>query len=134
MKRLAPSLLHRAFGWPLGHVPDAWYGGDCEVGGVFDWVGAVLFALALAPGISVVTERPEWPRELAVSVAIALLAGGIGWFRWVQMPFSNRERFARARLRRHECVTCGVKLETAADDQCPACGTARAPDSAEMQP
>ena len=55
-------------------------------------------------------------RVLIVSILVIV---PLEWFLF--FPFRDCERFARARIRRKECVSCGANLEPSSGDFCPAC-------------
>jgi len=66
---------------------------------------------------------------VAGSVSLVLLSLGVAYHIRVYEPFYSRERFARARIRRHECVICGTKLRGIPDEICTDC---REPEAVSM--
>jgi hypothetical protein len=76
--------------------------------------GATLFSIGLLAGFSLFHPPLGGIRWITCSISVALIGASLAFFSRVHQPFQDRERFARARIRRHECVICGEKL--AADD------------------
>jgi len=53
--------------------------------------------------------------------AFVLLSAVILFFAFFHMPLEKVERFARARVRRGECVACGTKIVGPPTQHCPNC-------------
>lgn len=122
MKHLEPSWLHRRRGWQLGHAPAGAYTSDCpgdESLGVdmSPWI----FAAGLLPGVAALQPAFGGWRWVAGAISLVMCAAAIVSHIRVYSPFQSRERFARARIRRHECVICGVKLPAGPSESCSNC-------------
>jgi hypothetical protein len=101
------SWVHRALGMTPGHAP-GFLLNNCYG---LDLLSALEVALA-------VTALILWRNSSPWSSLAALLA--IVAFLGVDLPFRNRERLARARIRRGQCGECGHEL-IGAHLHCPKC-------------
>jgi hypothetical protein len=108
---LKPSLLHRLLNVTPGRYPWLCNASACGEGwvGLIDVVviGALLGCLAL----SYFGFVSAW---ISIPIWFAFLGCLFG-------PFTDRERFARARRRRGECIWCGVKCAPE-EATCGGCG------------
>ncbi len=107
---LRPSRLHRMMGVQPGRVP-RWLASTGTCGG--------LDAICLSQTAALVAAYLLWKHSAALS--IALIAANAAFLVFLRMPFGDVERFARARLRRGECVTCGAKLADNGESPCTMC-------------
>ena len=102
---LEPSRLHRLLHLQPGLTP-SWIA-SCRSCAGFDLLTAAQ-SLAIVGSIALFKFSQPLPALLLILVVIAFAA-------LLHMPFENVERFARARIRRRECVSCGTtKLKDAA--------------------
>lgn len=113
MKHLEPSRLHRWFHYEPGHCPGWLYASSCDS---LNLITALCTALLAGGGalLYIGARLPLW-------VVLLLLLPPVIWVMAEEGRFVDVERFARARLRRHECITCGVKLDDPDDERCRQC-------------
>jgi len=109
---LQPSRLHRMLRMRPGRVP-RWIASSGFCAG-FDAISA-LQTTAIVAAIVL------W--QHALILAIVLIAAVVLFCVVLHIPFADVERFARARVRRRECVVCGATLVTHGAEECPNCGT-----------
>ena len=107
---LRPRPLHRLFRVEPGLAPRWVASGSCDGGDVLIWIEVLLILSAIM----------VWQHAPAVS--IALVVATIAFYALLHSHFEDVERFARARRRRGECISCGLKLQSQA--VCDTCSTA----------
>jgi hypothetical protein len=115
---LRPSHLHEVTGTPLGEAPKWLYPDDQCFGASFTFgLGITLLFTALVGIGTAIRSSPLWLLTVpAGPVAIRVFV--------LDRRFQSRARFARARIRRHECIRCGMQLaEESARDCCEAGGS-----------
>lgn len=112
---LLPSHLHEVSGAGLGRAP-LWLYPDDACGGVspVGCFGGILIIGAIVGTVFAIQRSPLWLMTwLVVPLAV--------WLIRYDNRFLSRERFARARIRRHECIQCGVKLDVESEHYCRGC-------------
>jgi hypothetical protein len=117
-RSLEPSLFHKLTGSPLGAASKALYSDDrCFDESAFGWITVIMeVGISLGIVLAIVHSAAWWLVLLASPIPI--------WMHVQQGRGEARERFARARIRRHECIRCGVKLDDESAHYCTDCGNA----------
>ena len=87
-------------------------------GGALGWLGGLLVACGLYGVIFAVIDTPL-PLRFCVLAMVGLPLGVCLMI--LQTRFEDRERFARARMRRGECLVCGNKLGDSIERMCQGC-------------
>lgn len=110
--KIAPaSLLHRILRFAPGRVP-AWLCSRDYCTG-FDLIIASQITLLTGAFVASKVLHLPW-----LWIPALVVLGSFAWF--VYLPFEQRERWGRARLRRGECVWCG-ESGVASGAECQAC-------------
>jgi hypothetical protein len=103
-KPVTPTFYHRLFRVQPGHASRVLYPRErCTIPSLLEWIGFIPLLVGIVGGLFALLRDPLWAWWLtAIPIGIGLTIAAI--------RFEDRERFARARLRRRECFSCGAKL------------------------
>lgn len=113
-----PTFLHRMFAVPLGEAPRILFPKDRCLGiGAFEFLASSLIILGLVAIHGGLTVAPLYfLGVLGIPLGIILCIAA--------MRFESRERLAKARKRRSECLGCGARLNDDGSRFCRTCTAA----------